>query len=156
MIKAILDGVVAAFNDAKIKATAAYPAAELCDAESIVAVAVKSMRVYSSGLGSYIGVCTENGEVKELYGEKAETVLSLDIYCPGESDDGCTALADKVRRALYSAEGISVTEFDFGLPAYDADSRMFRSKSTARAVACLVREKRGRRLGAYSIGEGNV
>lgn len=156
MIKAILDGVVAAFNDAKIKATAAYPAAELCDAESIVAVGVKSMRVYSSGLGSYIGVCTENGEVKELYGEKAETVLSLDIYCHGESDEGCTALADKVRRALYSAEGISVTEFDFGLPAYDADSRMFRSKSTAKAVACLVREKRGRRLGAYSIGEGSV
>ena len=101
-------------------------------------------------------MCTEDGQLKEMYGEKAELVLSLDVYSPANADEGCSELADGVRCALYNIDGLSVTEFDFEKVEYDGDCRMLRSRCSAKATAYLVREKLDSSLSDYSIGEGKI
>ena len=156
MLENIASEIAEELNNAGINAVAAFNASELDDAAAFVCVGLKSARISSSGLGNYIGVCTEDGQLKEMYGEKAELVLSFDIYSPANADEGCSELADGVRCALYSIDGLSVTEFGFEKVEYDGDCRMLRSRCSAKAAAYLVREKLGSSLSGYSIGEGTI
>ncbi len=153
MLEAIAAGIVQTLESAGIKAVSAFPAAELDTSEPFVCVGLNSVRLSSSGLGNYIGVCTEDGTVREMYGERAELTLALDVYAKAGESEGCSKLADLSRCALYGAEGISVTEFSFGEVCYDGGSRMLLSRCTAKASAYLVREKLGSTLSGYSIGE---
>lgn len=156
MLEAIADGIVQALDSVGIKAVSAFSAAELDTSEPFVCVGLDSVRLSSSGLGNYIGVCTEDGVVREMYGERAELTLILDVYARASESEDCSRLADLTRCALYGAEGISVTEFSFGAVGYDGGSRMLRSRCTARASAYLVREKLGSTLSGYSIGEAGA
>ena len=156
MLENIASEIAEELNNAGINAVAAFNASELDDAAAFVCVGLKSARISSSGLGNYIGVCTEDGQLKEMYGEKAELVLSLDVYSPANADEGCSELADGVRCALYNIDGLSVTEFDFEKVEYDGDCRMLRSRCSAKATAYLVREMLGSSLSDYSIGEGTI
>ena len=94
MLENIASEIAEELNNAGINAVAAFNASELDDAAAFVCVGLKSARISSSGLGNYIGVCTEDGQLKEMYGEKAELVLSLDVYSPANADEGCSELAD--------------------------------------------------------------
>ena len=116
-------------------------------------VGLKSAKLSSSGLGNYIGICTEAGQVREMYGEKAELSLALDVYSPAAEEEKCLSFADLVRCALYGADGVSVTEFSFGEIKYDTESRMLLLRCPAKAFVYLVREKLGSSLSEYSIGE---
>lgn len=156
MLENIASEIAEELNNAGINAVAAFNASELDDAAAFVCIGLKSARISSSGLGNYIGVCTEDGQLKEMYGEKAELVLSFDIYSPASADEGCSELADSVMCALYSINGLSVTEFSFGQVEYDSASRMLCSRCTAKAAAYLVREMLGSSLSDYSIGEGTI
>lgn len=156
MLETIASEIAEELNNAGINAVAAFNASELCDTAAFVCIGLKSARISSSGLGNYIGVCTEDGQLKEMYGEKAELVLSLDVYSPANADEGCSELADGVRCALYNIDGLSVTEFDFEKVEYDGDCRMLRSRCSAKATAYLVREKLDCSLSDYSIGEGKI
>ena len=136
MLEAIAAGIAEALNSAEIKAVTAFDANELDTAAPFVCVGLQSAKLTSSGLGNYIGICTEDGQVKEMYGEKAELSLVLDVYSPAAEAEKCSELADRVRCALYGA-----------------DSRMLRSSCRAKVCAYLVREKLGSSLSEYSIGE---
>ena len=145
MLEAIAAGIAEALNSAEIKAVTAFDANELDTAAPFVCVGLQS--------ANYIGICTEDGQVKEMYGEKAELSLALDVYSPAAEAEKCSELADRVRCALYGVDGVSVAEFYFGEIKYDADSRMLRSSCRAKVCAYLVREKLGSSLSEYSIGE---
>lgn len=82
MLENIASEIAEELNNAGINAVTAFSVSELCDTAAFVCVGLKSARISSSGLGNYIGVCTEDGQLKEMYGEKAELVLSLDVYSP--------------------------------------------------------------------------
>lgn len=156
MLETIASEIAEELNGAGINAVTAFSVSELCDAAAFVCIGLKSARISSSGLGNYIGVCTEDGQLKEMYGEKAEIVLALDVYSPANADEGCSELADSTRCALYNVDGLSVTEFSFGQVEYDSASRMLRSRCSAKATAYLVREKLDSSLSDYSIGEGKI
>ena len=156
MLEKIAAEIAAELNNAGINAVTAFNASKLESAAAFVCVGLKSARISSSGLGNYIGVCTEDGQLREMYGEKAELVLSLDVYSPANEDEGCSELADGVRCALYNIDGLSVTEFSFAQVEYDGDSRMLRSRCSAKAAAYLVREKLGSSLSDYSMGEAGA
>lgn len=153
MLETIAAGIAEALNSADIKAVTAFNANELDAAVPFVCVGLRSAKLTSSGLGNYIGICTEDGQVREMYGEKAELSLALDVYSPVAEAEKCPEFADLVRCALYGADGVSVAEFSFGEIKYDADSRMLRSSCAARVCAYLVREELGSSLSEYSIGE---
>ena len=97
MLENIAIEIAEELNNAGINAVTAFNASELGDVSAFVCVGIKSARISSSGLGNYIGVCTEDGQLKEMYGEKAELVLSFDVYSPASADEGCSELADGVR-----------------------------------------------------------
>lgn len=156
MLKEIADGVVDLLREAGINAVYDFTGRTIDDSKSTVCISVKSARISASGLGSYIGVCTENGQIKEMYGERAELTLSVGIYCPLREEEDCTALAEQVRCALWQTDALSVTEFEMGSVGYDKDTLMLRRSCTVKAHACLVREKRGTAASAYGIGEANV
>ena len=156
MLESIASEIAKTLTDAGIKAVTAFSPYELADDAPLVCVALHSAKMTSSGLGNYIGVCTEDGQVKEMYGEKADIVLALDIYSPADKKEACSELADAVRCALYKTDGLSVTEFSFGAVGYDGGSRMLCSRCSAKAGAYLVREKLGSSLSGYGIGEAEV
>lgn len=77
MLENIAIEIAEELNNAGINAVTAFNASELDDAAAFVCVGLKSARISSSGLGNYIGVCTKDGQLKEMYGEKAELVPRL-------------------------------------------------------------------------------
>lgn len=153
MLETIAAGIAEALSGAGIKAVTAFTADELDTSAPFVCVGLKSAKLSSSGLGNYIGICTEAGQVREMYGEKAELSLALDVYSPAAAEEKCLSFADLVRCALYGADGVSVTEFSFGEIKYDTESRMLLLRCPAKAFVYLVREKLGSSLSEYSIGE---
>ncbi len=156
MLEEIAAGIAQALQDAGINAVTAFSTAGLEADEPLVCVGLRGARLSSSGLGNYIGVCSEDGKLREMYGEKAELTLALDIYSPAPESEKCTMLADTVRGALRGLDGVSLTEFSLGEIKYDSDSRMLLSRCTASAAVYLVREKRGSSLSDFGIGEGGI
>ena len=102
MLEAIAAGIAEALNSEEIKAVTAFDANELDTAAPFVCVGLQSAKLTSSGLGNYIGICTEDGQVKEMYGEKAELSLVLDVYSPA-AEAGCTASTVCPSRSFTSA-----------------------------------------------------
>nr|DAG12559.1 MAG TPA: hypothetical protein [Caudoviricetes sp.] len=156
MFEFIPESIVGALAAANINAVTKFPASKLDRTAAVVCVSLRSARVSASGCGNYIGLCTQNGAIKEMYGSKAELVISLDIYSPADPDStepGCAEYAGLVREAIMSIQGLSITEFEFGDVYYDTDGEMFRSNCTAKAKAFLVREMLDGELSAYGLGE---
>lgn len=154
MLETIAAAVAGTLRSADINAVTAFSASELETAVPFVCVGLQSAKITSAGLGNYIGICSEDGQVREMYGEKADIVLALDVYSPASENEKCSEFSDAVRHALRSVDGMSVTEFSFGEVKYDGDSRMLHSRCLAKACVYLVREKLGSSLSEYSIGEG--
>lgn len=154
MLETIAAAVAETLRSADINAITAFSASELETAAPFVCVGLQSAKITSAGLGNYIGICSEDGQVREMYGEKADIVLTLDVYSPAAEAEKCSEFADHVRCALYGIDGVSVAEFSFGEIKYDADSCMLCSRCSAKACVYLVREKLGSSLSEYSIGEG--
>lgn len=156
MFELISESIVEALTAANINAVTKFPASKLDRTAAVVCVSLKSARIRASGCGNYIGLCTENGAVKEMYGSKAELVISLEIFSPADprsGEPGCAEYAGLVREEIRSIQGLNVTEFEFGDVYYDADSEMFRSDCAAKARTLLVRELRDGELSAYGLGE---
>lgn len=156
MFDAITDGIVSALSANGINAVAKFPPTKLDRTQTLVCVSIKSARITASGLGNYIGLCTQNGAVKEMYGSRAELVIAADVYSPfdkNSSEPGCTEYAALVEDKIRSVQGLSVTEFVLGDIRYDTAAEMFHSACTVKAGAYLVREMRGGELSAYELGE---
>lgn len=137
MLDGIVDSIVSALTAEGINAVRKYPADKLdCD-KPIVCAALKAVEITASGLGNYIGLCREDGEIKEMYGSRAELELSLEIFCPTPD---CNAFAAELVKKLASIEALSVKSFNAGKVSFDARSGMFRCECIAKGSACLVRE----------------
>ena len=72
MLETIAAGIAETLSSAGIKAVTAFTADELDTSAPFVCVGLKSAKLSSSGLGNYIGICTEAGQGREMDGEKAE------------------------------------------------------------------------------------
>ena len=140
MFELIPESIVEALTAANINAVTKFPVSKLDRTAAVVCVSLKSARISASGCGNYIGLCTENGAVKEMYGSKAELVISLEIFSPADpssGEPGCAEYAGLVREEIRSIQGLNVTEFEFGDVYYDADSEMFRSDCAGEPTAKL-------------------
>lgn len=152
MLNDISAALAERLRSAGINAVADFSGGTLDPGEPIVSVGIKSALLSSAGIGNYIGICTESGEVTEMYGEKADIVFSVDVYSPKDDDRGMEYI-EAVRRALYKADGLTVRELKLGQTQYDGKSRMLVLRCDVASKACLVRRVVGSALSAYKIGE---
>lgn len=155
MFKSVTEGIVQELAAENINALTKFPPCKL-ERTAAVCVSIKSARVSASGFGNYIGLGSSDGNIREMYGSKAELVIALDIYSPVKADSAgpdCAEYAGLVNEKIRSISGLSVTEFEFGGIDYDDDSEMFRSRCTAKARAILVRELSGGELSDYGLGD---
>lgn len=137
MFDSIIDSIAAALTAQGINAVRRFPADKLDGDTPIVCLGIKAAQLTASGLGNYIGLCRENGEIKEMYGSRAELTLSLEIFSPVPD---CNDFLTELVRQLGSVESLSVKNFDSGEISFDARSGMFRCECFAKGSACLVRE----------------
>lgn len=153
MLESIAAAIAAALKNAGINAVSAYESEPLCEKEPTVSIALDSARISSAGLGNYIGICTENGDVKEMYGDRAEISVKAEVYCPPVPEYNCTEAAESFVEQLRLTDELSVLSFEIGQVSHDEQSRMLRCACTARCRAYLVRRKLSRGLSAYGLGE---
>lgn len=153
MLESVASAIADALKNAGINAVPAYENEPLCEDEPVVSISLEAVRISSAGLGNYIGICTENGDVKEMYGDRAEISVKAEVYCPPVPEYNCTAAAESVMETLRLTDGLSVLSFETGQISYDGQSRMLRCTCTARCRAYLVRSKLDRGLPGYGLGE---
>lgn len=156
MFKSVTDSIVQTLAGEGINAVAEFPPSRLDEGAAAVCVSLKSARISASGFGNYIGLGSSDGDVRELYGSKAELIIALDIYSPAAAaaaEAGCAEQAGLVSEKIRGVPGLSITEFELGAVDYDPDSEMLRSRCTAKARALLVRELSGGELSDYGLGD---
>ena len=137
MFDSIIDSIVDALTAQGLNAVRRFPADKLDSDAPIVCVGIKAAQLTASGLGNYIGLCRENGEIMEMYGSRAELTLSLEVFSPTPD---CNDFIAELVRQLESVQSLSVKSFDAGEVSFDARSGMFRCECIAKGCACLVRE----------------
>lgn len=151
MLRNIAKTLARQLTDAGIDAVTAFDGSVLNESSAFVCVAVESARISSAGLGGYIGICTENGEIKEMYGDRAELVLALDVYAPTSAYEKCDELSEKVRSAIVGVPSLTVSELTAAGVGYDEASSMLRARCTAKCSAYIVRRKCGSGLADYEL-----
>lgn len=137
MFDSIIDSMAAALTAQGINAVRRFPADKLDSDAPVVCLGIKAAQLTASGLGNYIGLCRENGEIKEMYGSRAELMLSLEIFSPIPD---CNAFLTELYKQLGGIESLSVKSFETGEVSFDSRSGMFRCECLAKGGACLVRE----------------
>ncbi len=152
MFEAIIDSVISALTAKEINAVRKYPADKLEREAPIVCVSLKTIEITASGLGNYIGLCRENGEIMEMYGSRAELTLSLEIYNPTPD---VNAFRSELVRQLGSVEALSIKSFSAGEVSFDTKSGMFRCECAAKGCACLVRELADSEISDFRL-EGEI
>ncbi len=152
MLEAIVDSVISALTAREINAVKKYPADKLEREVPLVCVSLKSVEITASGLGNYIGLCREDGEIVEMYGSRAELALSLEIYSPTPE---VNAFRAELIKQLESIEALSIKSFAAGEVCFDAKSGMFRCECIAKGCACLVRELADSEISDFKL-EGEI
>lgn len=151
MLECVITAILSALDAAQISCTAAYsewPA----DSGQTVAVSLSEAKISSAGFGSYIGIREENGTVKELFGDKAQVGIRLDVYSPaGSGSAACLSLADEACAAVRGVSGLSIAQFAVGLPEYDEISGMLHCVCNVAATAYLVRQMLSGSSAAYEL-----
>ena len=137
MFDGIIDSIISALTAEGINAVRKFPADKLDGDNPIVCAALKTIEITASGLGNYIGLCRENGEIKEMYGSRAELALSLEIFSPTPD---CNAFIAELIRQLGSVASLSIKSFDSSEVSFDSRSGMFHCECIVKGGACLVRE----------------
>lgn len=138
----VINAVVTALTAENIPAARKFPACVLDRHSAAVAVSLKSGSITASGYGDYLGVCESGGEVKELYGSKAELKIGLEIFTPAECGHGegeCVELLGDICACLGELSGIKLTSFESDEPYYDGEAEMFCMKCALNVTAQLVR-----------------
>lgn len=145
MFKAILASVIELLKQAGINAVESFPDRYLDRSERLVAVSLLGARLSSSGCGDYIGLCGENGDVRELYGSRAQLKFELGIYSPAIPGEGaviCTETLDGIISAVSgSSKGLKIRSIDCGQTQLDNKSGMLLCRCTLECSAYLTREK---------------
>ena len=155
MLSSFEDSMLALLQSSGIPAVHSYPAQRLDSRAPVVCLGVKSARITASGLGNYIGIAEENGEIKEMYGSMADMELALRAYSPPVPDRvSALSMLEDVFAALYE-NGTSIRESTVSEEHWDSDSGMFRCDCQLKIRLLLVRELLDRELGEPEPG-GNA
>lgn len=155
MLEAVRGGIVELLKNAGINAAEAFEDKPLDRSVPQVIVEIAAMKITSSGMGNYIGLCSEDGQIREMFGDSAEISLALDVYAPENASKTCLEVADAVKSALDASELVSVRRFETDRLSYDADSRMLHLPCKADCKAYLVRQWCDGAVSEYELsGEG--
>lgn len=136
MLKSVIEAITQILIDDGINATAAFPMVPIEKDKAIVCVSIRSAKITASGCGNYIGLCLENGVIKEMFGSHGRLKLGFDIYSPLPD---CENLKESVYDSLGSMTTLTIKGFEAGEMGFDAKSEMYLCKCTVEAEACLVR-----------------
>lgn len=136
MLKNVVEDITQILIDDGINAVAAFPAIDFDKKKTVVCVSIRSARITACGCGNYIGLCLENGVIKEMFGSHGDLKIGLDIYS-AKSD--CENLKESVCDSLRSMNSLTVKSFEAGEVSFDGKSEMYCCKCTAEAEASLVR-----------------
>lgn len=137
MFDGVIANIVATLSQNGVNAVRKYPSVILDRSKAVCCVSIRSARISSSGCGNYIGLCLENGQLKEMLGSKGELDIGLDIYSPTPRFE---ELKQQVCTCLAELASLNVRAFEVGEVSFDGESGMYRCECTANAVACLVRQ----------------
>ena len=128
MLKSVVESITQTLINDGINAVAAFPVADFDKQKTVICVSIRSVKITSCGCGNYIGLCLENGVIKEMIG--------LDIYSPMPD---CENLKENVCNSLGSMSSLKVKSFEASEVSFDGKSEMYYCKCTAEAEASLVR-----------------
>ena len=114
------------------KKAAAYP-----DAVAVVEVAKATGT--AMGLGNYLGTAQVGGVVRELYGQKMDVSISVDIYAPGGAE-ACEAAMERAAEALMSGlpSGLRLGEISWGETRWDKAEQRYVRRGTLCCTACFT------------------
>lgn len=109
--------------------------------EPVVAVSLSRVKCAAGGFQDYLGVRTEGGTARELYGREVELTLALDIYAPrqgGESACQQTLAAMTENLICRGAAGLDPLEIQAGQTEFLKDAGLYRQTVSCRCRAWLV------------------
>ena len=152
MFDAIPDAAVNALTAAGLTAIRSFPETPFSGESTVICVSLTSVKLMSSGVGSYIGIGFEGLAPREMYGSSAEAVLRFEVYSP-DADN-----ADTVKTmcsTLLGMSSLTVTALEVGATEYDKQSGAFRCECNAKLRALLIRELTELGLSDYGLeGDG--
>lgn len=149
----LIEGIIEHLNSCGLNAIRAYEKRIFDSEESVICVALSQISITASGLGNYVGLVSENGEVREMYGSSARLKLELDIYAP--THRLCEAEKIRLLEALRECRCMKISGMDFSGTLYDSASNMMKSRCEVNASAMLVRKLHNGELGEYTLGEAD-
>lgn len=136
MLKSVVESITQTLINDGINAVAAFPVADFDKQKTVICVSIRSVKITSCGCGNYIGLCLENGVIKEMFGSHGCLKIGLDIYSPMPD---CENLKENVCNSLGSMSSLKVKNFEASEVSFDGKSEMYYCKCTAEAEASLVR-----------------
>ena len=109
--------------------------------EPVVAVSLSRVKCAPGGFQDYLGVRTEGGTARELYGREVELTLSLDIYAPrqgGESACQQTLAAMTESLICKGAAGLTALDIQAEQVEFAEKLGLYRQAASCRCRAWLV------------------
>lgn len=137
MFDGVIANIVATLSQNGVNAVRKYPSVILDRSKAVCCVSIRSAKILASGCGNYIGLCLENGQLKEMLGSRGELSIGLDIYSPSPQFE---ELKQQVCACIADFTSLTVCGFEAGEVCFDGESEMYHCECTANAVACLVRQ----------------
>lgn len=145
MIDTVLKNIVALLQNAGIDAMLQYPTTVLDRKRGpVVCVAVKSGTRSGCGLGDYLGIRSDNGAMRELYGCRLKLTVSLDIFVPWGEESISSAMEcfSNISDALYALpSGLKPQKIHCGTAKPDKETEMLKCPAEMECVAVLICEK---------------
>lgn len=127
-------------------AAAAWPAEERARlTQPVTIVSLRGCRLEPAGFQSYLGerYDGERGQWVELYGQRAQLTLALDVYAPaslGEAGLQRALAAVAEACAAGGPEGLTIQTCTWGETEYDAQARLLKRRGEAVCAAHLLAE----------------
>lgn len=138
MIQVIEQAVLEALTGAGLHAVRRFPNCSLDKHTPTVTVGVSSGTV-DGGFSNYLGVRFQEGVPVEVYGQKTDVTIELDVYVPAGEAETCGALLAQVQQGIYALPGgLRARRITQGQPERDPGTGMFRCPCTLECTAYFV------------------
>lgn len=140
-LDSVTSAVTQTLQTAHIPAVSAYPSHGLDPDRAVVCVSVQKCECLSGAFAEYLGLSYDDFDNRiELYGQRLDLVLGLDIYAP--HDDGpesCSSLFLQISQALHALpSGLRVRKLSAGNAAPDKTTGLFHCPVALHCRALLI------------------
>ena len=149
----LVEGIIKHLDSCGLNAVRAYEKRIFDSEESVICVSLSEISITASGLGNYVGLASEDGEIREMYGSSARLKLDLDIYAP--THRLCEDEKIRLLKALREFRCMKINSMDFSGALYESASNMMKSHCEVNASALLVRQLCDGELGEYTLSEAD-